>query len=873
MKKMHVLLLVLLLLMLLPNLAAAEQTIEIHEFVVCESGQMRLPVYPDWSDKIGEGLTKNDFVITYESSSPYVTVEPDGTLYISKEVPMLTNMPLEVTYTPKVEGVGEKTVFQCRLRTVEPVTQMVPEKAFYRVRQGEQVITKVDLGGAYYTMIASVVSDSPAVKAEIYVNGDRNLQLRLTAVQGGTANVVITALNGMQATITMDVVGEPSQFKFAAERFTCHPGETIDLGLDTGNGPYGLDYYYSYGCSITRDGQYAGNGSFDTFTGNFRAGDSGEYHIICSWKTVKGEVWVNVVDRNNCTDIALSTDDLYLDRAAKLLMYDEYGQEIYQRFAITRGAELVNVVGRTITANAPGTVEITVYNTDGSTVSRSFEVMQNPTQMFVNAREVELKVGETFDLEVTFDQGSLEHYCTIYDALTDAYGQTVASVIGDRIYARRPGTTTVYVYAGNFQELVEVRVKDSDKRLRMIHPEGEIGIGHSFQLQVADKTGKVYPATFFIDHPAPAVSVTADGLMTGVAVGTCRVYAQLESGLRLYYLQEVVKIPNWLYHDDVELLLNTQYPSLGPTESDLGVIDHVHFTIEDESIASVTGGFKLLKPGVTNVTVTADRGGAQYTFKLTVLPPDDALYIIANGQTYTKDRSYGISIAKGYSKTLPDVVNYYGEKVKVTWKITDSVRCDSHKYNVGYNLSGNTVKSICHECRCTVTATSATGSTIEVDITSFRLASAIGFSDGGNTIEVGQTLTKTAVVDMFGGQGYRLGDITWTVRDPSILEITDVDQNSKRATVKGLKEGKTTLTAKLQNGVNASIQITVTASSRVPGDVLNNGGVTIEDVIALLEYSQPINLSNADVNADGKADIHDALIIMQYIAGWNVTLK
>ena len=34
-----------------------------------------------------------------------------------------------------------------------------------------------------------------------------------------------------------------------------------------------------------------------------------------------------------------------------------------------------------------------------------------------------------------------------------------------------------------------------------------------------------------------------------------------------------------------------------------------------------------------------------------------------------------------------------------------------------------------------------------------------------------------------------------------------------------------------------------------------------------------IIVSRADVNADGRADIHDALLIMQYLAGWNVTLK
>ena len=45
---------------------------------------------------------------------------------------------------------------------------------------------------------------------------------------------------------------------------------------------------------------------------------------------------------------------------------------------------------------------------------------------------------------------------------------------------------------------------------------------------------------------------------------------------------------------------------------------------------------------------------------------------------------------------------------------------------------------------------------------------------------------------------------------------------------------------------------------------------TAEDV-----YKQrfSVNLSNADVNGDGKVDILDVLTIRQSLAGWSVTLK
>lgn len=78
------------------------------------------------------------------------------------------------------------------------------------------------------------------------------------------------------------------------------------------------------------------------------------------------------------------------------------------------------------------------------------------------------------------------------------------------------------------------------------------------------------------------------------------------------------------------------------------------------------------------------------------------------------------------------------------------------------------------------------------------------------------------------------------------------------------------------SGVTTSFTITV-IDSRLPGDTDVDGTVNITDALLLLQYAAgeniSINTSNADVNTDGMADIYDALLILQYDAGWNVTLK
>lgn len=64
---------------------------------------------------------------------------------------------------------------------------------------------------------------------------------------------------------------------------------------------------------------------------------------------------------------------------------------------------------------------------------------------------------------------------------------------------------------------------------------------------------------------------------------------------------------------------------------------------------------------------------------------------------------------------------------------------------------------------------------------------------------------------------------------------------------------------------------------RIPGDVDNNGAVTIDDATLLMRYiageTVTISTGNADVNGDAKLDTNDVLLLMQYHAGWGTKLQ
>ena len=69
----------------------------------------------------------------------------------------------------------------------------------------------------------------------------------------------------------------------------------------------------------------------------------------------------------------------------------------------------------------------------------------------------------------------------------------------------------------------------------------------------------------------------------------------------------------------------------------------------------------------------------------------------------------------------------------------------------------------------------------------------------------------------------------------------------------------------------------VVVTSRIPGDVDNNGSVNGRDSMLLLQYiagwDVKINMLNADVDGNGAVNGRDSMIMLQYIAGWPVVLK
>lgn len=139
---------------------------------------------------------------------------------------------------------------------------------------------------------------------------------------------------------------------------------------------------------------------------------------------------------------------------------------------------------------------------------------------------------------------------------------------------------------------------------------------------------------------------------------------------------------------------------------------------------------------------------------------------------------------------------------------------------------------------------------------SFVLFNASGVTLSSDGTSLSGNLTGYTVSNLEAGT---VGTVTFKVNDDAAV-------------------GTYTVAAKLTSGsckVDGSVTFTVT--DRTPGDADNDGAVTMMDALRIMQYFSgfdvTVNQSNADCDGDGAVTMMDALRIMQYFSGFDVTLK
>ena len=841
-------------------------------------GQTVYPNYPDFSSKIGKGLTKDDFIITYSMSgnptSSTFVFDSNGALTVSDTVtPVYGNsyLGLDVTYTPKKQGVGKETIIHCRLMVYTKIEAIELSKTsvVLSMDYSGDYLTAIVPWGSYKDWLSNVSYDHSVidVKTTESLSG-REMIISISPVAPGKTTLVLTTHNGVTAQIPVTIYPAPTKVEFAKKGFTAQLGDVVDLGLDLGNGS--LDPMPTINVTVdglTWSGTYP-YPDFHYFPGDathFHACTVGEHLItVTTLNGLSGSVWVSVYESQKCAAIKVDAEKIYARNPVRVILTDAEGKEISAPITISKGADFARLEGNQLIADKAGLVELTVHNADGSVCSQTFHVEETPTRIILEATDITLEIGESYQVNVGFDQGSMPYTISLSEQTKTEFNLAATQIKNDTITALAPGKATYIVRAGDLSQQITVTVPDSDLAVYLVAPPTLYPAKHQFQFAVKDKGGRTYPARFevYVHHLSYA-SITEDGFFTSKQKGPALVTATLNDGRQLSIELNMVDMPLWLQHSPVTVRLSSTY-YMAP-QSDVGGISpqDVIAVVADESIVKVENGYICpQKIGKTTITITSIYTEVCTTFSVEVIKDDDDILV---GERFFK-------VPYGYSVQMPIITDGNGKQLRFTWEITSNTPGAGNPNDSGFILEDDILTCTWPSASCEITGTQKNGAGIvKVSAVGYLLPSAIFIEPSSVRLKMGDVCYATL---NWLDSSCQVEDAYWTSEDPSIVTCAEHTTGRNGLHLIPQKPGVTRVIAMVTADLYAVCEVEVyDDQGRLPGDANDDGTVNLSDAVHILRKASPINESNADVNSDGMVDMHDALLLMQYLAGWKVTLQ
>lgn len=844
--------------------------IEMNYGVSAAMGDTYAAKWPDFLSKVGgKNLEYDDFDITYTFAVADcgLTINDDWTITAAEDA---ISSGVQITFTPKVSGRGRKTTFtKLTIWVYDPIQSIVFDDKRV-VLYKDQKKTVHFSTGSNFRVTPEITYDKSVVTIERnwkHSGGDDDYWFDVTAVGVGSTKMVATAYNGVTASIPVTVLADPTKLTFEKSVYYGQEGEAVDLGTDFGNGSVALEQ----DASVFVNGSYQFVSTFfKTDFAHFSA-PAGVYDLTLTSKNgFEASARIYVYSKSNCVDLVPKWPNMKEREDNNVYAHDAKGKKITLPMKITQGNEFASLDGDRLITTGYGTIEITVTNPDGSTYAEKFEILPNPTEIILNATELTLEVGETFQLEVGFDKGTAYYQIEQEHTYDEKYGIEPTRIQDQLITAQNPGTTvyTVKVDHGRLVKTLTVTVPAGENAAHIVLPPEPFGIGHSYQMYVRDGNGKVVSASFSEGKNnaySGKVDLTAGGYITGLEAGTYELCATLEDGRVLKQKIKVVQVPSWLRIDAIVMRKSGTYKI--KASSDVGVVTNMTYTIKNTKVIKIENG--VIKPkttGKTMVTATSViNPEVSTTFTVKVISDTSGLYI---GSTT-------IEVPYGSTRYMPSVYDVDGEEVPMKWEITHNNPGTGNSAKSGFTLDGDQITCTWPDASCEVTGTvKGDNEYVVVNVKGYQLPENVTLEPLQVWLEPGETQTLTfTTTDECGGWGITY----WESSDPTVASV-EAYVDGRSNTVKAVAPGTAIIAAMLENGAYAGCIVNVyDPDIRLPGDVNEDGEVDAKDALIIMQYDAGwpvlINGWQGDVNADGSTNLADALMIFQHDAGLEVQLK
>ncbi len=291
--------------------------------------------------------------------------------------------------------------------------------------------------------------------------------------------------------------------------------------------------------------------------------------------------------------------------------------------------EVVSANGGMITAEKQGKAVITASVYNGEKASCTVTVKEAPTKVNLNKTSLTLGVGETFDLNSSFENGEGAYKIT-YSSSDPSIATAAAS--GGLVTAINAGTATITATAYNGKEAsCTVTVMKAPTKVSLNKTSLTLGVGETFYLNSSFTNGEgAYQITYSSSDSSIAIVAAADGLVTAKKVGTAVVTVTTYNGEKASCAVTVKKAPT-------KVKLNTTSLTLGVGEtydlnSSLANGEGAHKITYSSSnpstaVVAAAGGLVTAKNvGTTTVTATT-YNGKKVTCSITVKKAPTNIYL------------------------------------------------------------------------------------------------------------------------------------------------------------------------------------------------------------------------------------------------------
>lgn len=442
-----------------------------------------------------------------------------------------------------------------------------------------------------------------------------------------------------------------------------------------------------------------------------------------------------------------------------------------------------------------GTAVITAQ-IGGFSDSCTVTVVQPATGITLSAYNMKLEEGTTGTVAATLQPED----CT--DTITWSSGDTSVVTVSETgvITAVSPGSVNVTATAGNKTVNCYVTVTPAPTGVTISYDEISIKEGFTTRLSASVVPSTCITPITWSTSDASIAAVDNKGQVTAVAPGIATIYATAGS-VRAACVVTVTertdrkpatavtlsKTALTLAVNDVSALT----AALTPSDS----TDAVVWTSSDHSVATVSqGSITAIAPGTATITATAGSVSATCTVTVTDSSqiPDPPQ---ATGVSFDTNE---VSLAVGSTFTPGIIFTPSGSAGELTWTSFNRAVADvDSQGNITAVAAGSAV----------ITAVLFNGESASITVTVTpepTQAASIALNLKDISLFVGTHVAPKVFCYPKGSER----TVTWTSSKPNIASV------DSSGTITAVAKGKAVIIAKLDNGVSAAVNVTVTAPSK-----------------------------------------------------------